>query len=265
MDIASIRKIISASSVAAVVTVSIIILVTSAEAFYGVTLEGTEDISIGYSGSTIEVAGNVELESHMHSDIRGVRLELYMCDSSGNSKTLIYSCDSLDVPAGQKILVPLTCSIPFWSLLNTMNENLGSDGSIIYFKICTSLDYVFDFLHIDADMVLSYRLADAGKTVSYSFSPLAEDCFEVYIDDLAKTLVPADMSITVSDASCSVNLSISSTGNRFTVRAETAGDIDTAIASLIDSDYTVEKVSGTWNEADTDTLLTFLHYMREIQ
>ncbi len=265
MDVASVRKIISAVSVIAVISISLLVVVASSEAFYGITLEGTEDVSVSYSGSTITVTGDVELRSHMHSDVRGVSLDLYLSTPSGESKTLLYSCDSLDVPAGQSVNVPLDCSISFWALLNILNKDLGSDGSVIYLKINTALDYVFDLLHVDADITLTYRLADPGKTVSYSFSPLADDYVEVYIDNLTKGLVPADMSITVTDASYSVDISMYSAGDRLTVRAETSGDLDTAIDALIDSDYTVETKSGTWNESDTGALLTFLHYAREIQ
>ena len=166
MDFDSVRKTMTAISAATVIFVAGIVVVPVVDSFGGVSVDGTDSLDITYDGVRIVLDGDISVKSNLHSDVSDLSLDLYALDPSDGAKTLLCSVKDLDLPAGKTVSVPVSGNVAFWPLFNIVNGDLDSDQSKLCFKAVTSFTYVFGLVHANADVDISYRLSEPGKTVS---------------------------------------------------------------------------------------------------
>ena len=265
MDFDSVRKTMTAISAATVIFVAGILVFPVVDSFGGVSVDGTDSLDITYDGVRIVLDGDISVKSNLHSDVSDLSLDLYALDPSDGAKTLLCSVKDLDLPAGKTVSVPVSGNVAFWPLFNIVNGDLDSDQSKLCFKAVTSFTYVFGLVHANADVDISYRLSEPGKTVSYSFLPATEHDMVMKVENLAKYLVPETLGMTFTKDTDSLDVSIGADdAGILAVEAHTAGNLDSVLSDMCQGGYTVTVTEGVWN-GPADDILTLLHYLRDIQ
>ena len=265
MDFDSVRKTMTAISAATVIFVAGILVFPVVDSFGGISINGTDSLEISYDGARVVIGGDLSVKSNLHSDVSGFTLDFYALDPSDGAKTLLCSVKDLDLPAGKTVSVPVSGNVAFWPLFNIVNSDLDSDQSKLCFKAVTSFSYMFGLVHANADVDISYRLSEPGKTVSYSFLPATEHDMVMKVENLAKYLVPENLGMTFTKGTESLVMSVvTDDGGILRVEAHSTGNLDSVLSDMCQGEYTVTVTEGTWG-GSADDILTLLHYLRDIQ
>ena len=265
MDWEMARKPLLLISVVSAAAVSVLLLISVVGA-HTISVPGIDVDYLGYEEGNVVLKGGLNIESGSLSEVSDLDIDLYAYNPDIGSSALLLEAEGVTVKPNGSTEIPIDQKIPFWTLFNIVNGDLTSDGSILHLRVLVSLNYAFGLVSLDADAYATYRLAADGKIISYSFSDPDDYSMVMYISGLHEDLLPDDAVFTITDGSVSIEASIAvGEDGTLVISASSTSGLDYAIDSLRNSDAHAIVKSGTWNDSNTHSFLTMLHYAREIQ
>ena len=260
-----VRKVLLLIPLVTAISVAIILASAILGAF-SLSICDANDLEFSYEEGNINVSGSITVESRSLSPVSDADFDFYAFNEDTGASVLLFECNGVEINPRGKTTIPVQQSIPFWALFNIVNDSLTTDGSVLHLRVVASLKYVYGLLDVDTNVSIAYRLSDSGETVSYHFSPMETDTITIWIYGLHNDLKPDDASMIISDGNRTMYVDIlNDPDGWFSVKASSAGGLDSAIEDLINGNPLTTTLSGTWNDDNTDALLTALHYARLIQ
>lgn len=238
MRIEDVRKGIAVVSTA--VVAACIISVACALAVPGdwVEVDGTDSLSVEWSGLGLMLDGTLEVRSNMNYDIDDLDLKVVMVDPARGSYATVLDLSDITLHAHDTTVVDVHRSIPVLSMLLMADDVLTVDGKPLEFRVTASCSYLLGLASFSTEAVVEVPMTADGEVLRWDVVTDDADTWTLEADGLADWILSdEDVLITVSGGGESATLSVTGDDGLLTVSAHSDTGLDGVFQRISDSEH----------------------------
>ena len=264
MEIGTARRMVSFASI--VVIASVVVMVVPAFVSTGDVFDLSDpDMSVSVDGAFASVDADIDVRSHAMYDLSDLGISVWLRDDINGSKILLMSAGPLDITFGDTVHVNMSQRFFLPTLYLILSDLVSRDGSVLYFEIAASGDYIMGLLGVDVSTVIQVPLAEDGSVLSVATMEDSDTVLSVRISGLRENLHPDDASVTVSTDDVDLTFDLTDDGGDVLITISSPSGLDGAIGSLTGSDEVLLRYNGDTVQLSTDQvslLVSSLKYLR---
>lgn len=237
MRIEDIRKGIAVVSTAVVAICIISVACALAVPGAWVEVDGTDSLSVEWSGLGLMLDGTLEVRSNMNYDMDDLDVKVVMTDPSRGSYATVLDLSDLTLYAHDTTSVDVHRSIPVLSMLLMADDVLTVDGKPLEFRISVSCSYLLGLASFSTEAVVEVPMTADGEVLSWDVVMDDTETWTLGADGLADWILPdEDILIAVSGGGESATLSVTADEGLLTVSAHSDSGLDGVFQRISDSE-----------------------------